>query len=212
MMDRSVSSGARERVVFLPGAGGRRDFWQPVASRAGDSFECVLLGWPGFGGNPPDPEVEDMAGLLRLVFERLDRPAWLAAQSMGGVLAMQAALQRPDLVRGLVLAATSGGVDVRGLGGADWRPDYVAEFPGAPPWFVDDVTDVTDRLPTLRCPVLLLFGDADPLSPVAVGEHLRELIPAAVLRVVRGGDHAFAHDRPDEVAALIEAFVQEAAG
>ena len=207
MENPSESSSKNPRILFLPGAGGSKTFWQPVVERLRPSWERVMLGWPGFGGNPPDPAVQGMEGLLEMVLEELERPAWLVAQSMGGVLAMQAALQRPERVKGIVLAATSGGVDVRGLGGVDWRPDYVADFPDAPSWFVDAVTDVTDRLPSVRCPVLLLFGDADPLSPVAVGEHLRSLLPASELRVIPGGDHAFAHDRPEEVAALIRGFL-----
>lgn len=207
MENRSESNGEEPRILFLPGAGGRRDFWQPVADRLPSTWERVMFGWPGFGGNPPDPAVQGMDGLLQMVLDELHRPAWLVAQSMGGVLAMQAALQRPGAVRGMVLNATSGGVDMRALGGGEWRSDYLAEFPGVPRWFVDDVTDVTDRLPSVTCPVLLIFGDADVISPVAVGEHLRSLLPSSELHVIAGGDHAFAHDRAEEVAGLVVEFL-----
>ena len=53
-------------------------------------------------------------------------------------------------------------------------------------------------------PTLLLWSDADAISPVTVGERLARLLPDASLVVVRGGDHMFARDRADEVAPHIE--------
>jgi pimeloyl-ACP methyl ester carboxylesterase len=47
---------------------------------------------------------------------------------------------------------------------------------------------------------LLLWGDNDPLSPIAVGEHLASLLPHATLRVVVGGTHSLAVDHAEEVA------------
>jgi pimeloyl-ACP methyl ester carboxylesterase len=196
-----------ERILYLPGAGGSASFWAPVAQRVRVPAEPVLLGWPGFGDTPPDPAVRCLDDLLTLVLERLDRPSALVAQSMGGVLAMRAALERPAVVRRLVLVATSGGIDLGSLDIEDWRPDYLAEFPGAPRWFVDDRADLTERLSAMRAPVLLLWGDADPLSPPRVGQRLAQLLPDAVLRIIPGGDHAFAHARAEEVASLIQGFL-----
>jgi pimeloyl-ACP methyl ester carboxylesterase len=54
---------------------------------------------------------------------------------------------------------------------------------------------------------LLLWGDSDPISPVAVGEHLASLFPSSSLHVLAGGTHSLALDLPDEVAARITAHV-----
>jgi pimeloyl-ACP methyl ester carboxylesterase len=70
---------------------------------------------------------------------------------------------------------------------------------------VDDRTDLSGRLGALRAPTLLLWTDTDPVSPPSVARHLAELIPDARIEVVRGGTHSFAHERPDEVAAIIRA-------
>jgi pimeloyl-ACP methyl ester carboxylesterase len=51
---------------------------------------------------------------------------------------------------------------------------------------------------------LLLFGDADPISPPFVGRRLLELLPNARLVVVRGGDHSLVANRVDEVLPLVE--------
>jgi pimeloyl-ACP methyl ester carboxylesterase len=108
----------------------------------------------------------------------------------------------------LVLAATSGGVDLAALGAADWREEYRRAFPAAAGWATDPQPDMTAELRRIQSPTLLLWGDADPLSPVAVGEHLAELIPRAALRVVAGWTHDFGRDRADAVAPLIEAHLR----
>jgi pimeloyl-ACP methyl ester carboxylesterase len=128
---------------------------------------------------------------------------------MGNVIALRAAIEHPARVASLVLCAVSGGIDVRGLGGAEWRESLSAEQPSAPTWFIDDRSDFTEHLPSIRVPTLVLSGDRDPLSPVAVGELLRARIPMAQLQVVAGGSHGMAYDEPDRVASPIAAFRRE---
>jgi pimeloyl-ACP methyl ester carboxylesterase len=198
----------RSPIVFLPGAGGAASFWRPVADRLGDLGQAIVLGYPGFGGEPVDPRVGSLAGLYRWLLDRLPAgPCRVIAQSMGGVLAARLAIEQPERVERLVLVATSGGVDVRRLGAADWRPEYRASLPDAPDWFVDDRTDLTDRLAGIRAPTLLLWSDSDPISPPAVARLLAERIPNARTAVVPGGSHAFASERPDEVAAVLRSFL-----
>ncbi|MFY3744015.1 alpha/beta fold hydrolase [Anaeromyxobacter sp. PSR-1] len=193
-------------LVFLPGAGGRAAFWAPVAERLADLGPPRCLDYPGFGGCPPDPAIRSTGDLFGWVLAQLPPGrSHVIAQSMGGALAVRLALEHPERVERLVLVATSGGVDLRGTGAADWRPDYLASLPGVPRWFVDDRSDHTARLSELAAPTLLLWSDADPVSPLAVGRLLEARIPGAALRIFPGGTHAFAQERPDEVAAAIRA-------
>ena len=104
-----------------------------------------------------------------------------------------------------MLTATSGGIDVAELGGSDWREEYGAEYPNAALWIREDHVDYTDAIATIRAPTLLIWGDVDPISPVAAGRRLAQLLPNSELHVLPGGTHSLAHDRPDEVARLIEA-------
>jgi pimeloyl-ACP methyl ester carboxylesterase len=191
------------RVVFLPGASGDASFWAPVAERLPRQLDRVLLAWPGLGNVAPRADVRGFTDLLRLTLETIDRDVALVAQSMGAIVALLATLDRPERVRRLVLAATSGGVDVHRFGATDWRPDYRREYPAAAPWIFDVSIDLTDRIPTITTPTLLLWGDADPISPVSFGKHLASLLPRAGLVVIPGGDHSFARDRADEVAPHI---------
>jgi pimeloyl-ACP methyl ester carboxylesterase len=193
-----------ETLLFLPGASGNTDIWRPVSSRLRHRGRRHFLSWPGFGDAPADASVRGIDDLVARVVASIRGPVDLLAQSMGGVIAIRAALARPDLVRHLVLAVTSGGIDVTSLGAIDWRPMFRARFPGLPRWFDDASDDLTDRLGELSLPVLLLFGDADPISPVAVGERLAALMPRAELVVVSGGTHDLVSERAEDIVPCID--------
>jgi pimeloyl-ACP methyl ester carboxylesterase len=195
-------------LLFLPGAGGRAGFWRPVAERLRDLGPATLVAYPGFGDEPADPAIASLDDLYGWVLARLPAGRFhVVAQSMGGILGARLALELPDRVERLVLCATSGGVDVAGLGGADWRAEYLAALPDVPRWFAADRTDLTGRLGAIRAPTLLVWSDADPVSPLAVSELLLRLIPGARRAVIPGGTHTFAAERPTEVAAVVREFL-----
>jgi pimeloyl-ACP methyl ester carboxylesterase len=73
-----------------------------------------------------------------------------------------------------------------------------------PSWFADERRDLTERIREIAIPVLLLWGNADPISPVAVGRRLAELFPSAEMVVVEGGTHDLVFERADEVVPYIE--------
>jgi pimeloyl-ACP methyl ester carboxylesterase len=199
------------RVVFLPGASGKRAFWQPVADRLGIADDALIFAWPGFGDEPPDPGILRLSDLAAFCIDHIDGRCSLVAQSMGGVVALQIALQRPDLVERLVLCGTSGGVDMARFGAEDWRDSYVADYlpslEQAPRWFVDDRSDLTAGIASISIPTLLLWGAEDRISPPAVGEYLHTLLPDSRFVTVPGATHALATDQPEAVARYVAAFL-----
>jgi pimeloyl-ACP methyl ester carboxylesterase len=195
---------ASESLIFLPGASGNREFWKPVSAGLRHPGARRFMTWPGFGGAPREPGVNGIDDLVARVTREITGPVALLAQSMGGVVAVRAALEKPHLVRRLVLSVTSGGIDVASLGAADWRPTFVKNNPGLPSWFVDERHDLTARIREITIPVLLLWGDADPISPVAVGRRLAELFPSSRLVVFAGGTHDLVLERADEVVYHVE--------
>lgn len=193
-----------ETLLFLPGASGNREFWRPLSERLTLAGPRRFFGWPGFGGLPLEPNVNGIADLAARVVAEISEPVALFAQSMGGIIAILAALERPALVRRLILSATSGGIDMKAVGGSDWRREFRAHNPNVPSWFEDERWDLSAGLGTIRAPVLLLWGDADPISPVAAGERLRGLLPDAELVVLPGGTHDLAMERVDEILPHVE--------
>ena len=194
-----------ERAIFLPGVGGSGRFWAPVADRIVYPADKVLVDWPGLGNSkvPLDPNVRGYEDLVGIVLQHFDRPVDLIAQSMGGVIAVMAALKRPDMVRHLVLNATSGGIDMQSFSRQNWRTVYRDDFPSVPEWVTEERPDLTDRIGLISAPTLLIWGDADPISPLAVGRRLATLLPNGELVVVKGGTHSVARDHADEVAQHI---------
>jgi len=75
---------------------------------------------------------------------------------------------------------------------------------------LDAREDLTPRLSEVRVPVLLLFGDADAISPVRVGERLAELLPNAELVVLAGGTHDLIVERAADALPHIERFLDGA--
>src|SRR5699024_5573445 len=66
-------------------------------------------------------------------------------------------------------------------------------------------------LHTLRQPTLVLAGDADPLVPLVNGSTPAWRVPSATLPVPNRGGHLFILERPDDIAELVAAFLQQAA-
>lgn len=195
------------RLLFLPGIGADPMFWRPLGDRLPDYWEKVYFGWPGLGHQPADPAVKGWSDLVAMVEAKLndDRAVDLLAQSMGGAIAVQIALKHPTRVRRIVLSVTAGGLDVASLGGIDWRPAYRREYPNAAAWIDEVRLDYTSELHRITHPTLLLWGDSDPISPVAVGARLLSLLPNARLHVVPGGEHDLVQARADAIADTVRA-------
>jgi pimeloyl-ACP methyl ester carboxylesterase len=199
------------RILLLPGVGADgRAFWQPVADLLPANWEKVFVDWPGLGTIPPSPDVGGFDDLVARIVALIDKPCVLAAQSMGGVIAMRAALQRREAVSALVLTATSGGIDLAPFGVEDWRPGYRATYPQAPAWVYEHGPDLSSALAGLDIPTLLVWGTADPISPLAVGRHLARLLPRATLVEIECDDHRVARIHADTVAAAIVRHVEHA--
>jgi pimeloyl-ACP methyl ester carboxylesterase len=201
---------APEALLFLPGAGGDSTMWKPVSDGLSHRGRRHSFGWPGFAGVPADPTVRGLSSLVARVEAEITGPTVLFAQSMGGLIALRAAMAKPESVRALVLSVTSGGIDVRALGGVDWRPQFEQSNPDAPRWFLDARDDLTPELGRIAAPVLLLWGDADPISPVAVGHALARLLPRAELVLIPGGTHDLIRERASEVVPHIERHLERA--
>lgn len=112
-------AGKGPALVFAHGLGGNHlSWWQQVAHFAA-RHTCVVFAHRGFppsgsapGSRAPDEYVEDLAALVdELELEELS----LVAQSMGGWTCLEYALRRPERVRALVMASTSGTIDYQKL-------------------------------------------------------------------------------------------------
>jgi 2-succinyl-6-hydroxy-2,4-cyclohexadiene-1-carboxylate synthase len=93
--------------LALHGFTQRGSMWGEVGARAGGTWVCPDL--PGHGGWPARPWEEAVAFVAGLLDE-LAGPRCLLGYSMGGRLALAAAVEHPGLVDRLVLVSTSPGI------------------------------------------------------------------------------------------------------
>ena len=110
---RTLRTGAGDTtVVLLHGYGEHLLTWRGVIDQLAARYRVIAFDLPGFGGSekPDRPYTLDlMAGEVTSFLERWTRPpVVLVGHSMGGAVAARVALDRPDLVDGLVLIAPAG--------------------------------------------------------------------------------------------------------
>lgn len=196
------------QLIFLPGALGSGRFWLPLQAALPRITEMTLMSYPGFDGEPKLPAVSNFEGLVDHVMSRLTRPTAVIAQSMGGVLALEAILRRPAAVTHLVFIATSGGLDMAPHDALDWREDFMREHPDLPDWFAAYDQDLTKQLQGIQIPVLLIWGDRDPISPVTVGRTFLGAFPKAELHVIPNAGHDLAQTHAKDIAPLIRSHLQ----
>ena len=204
-----MSTTPSPRVTFVPGAAGRGSFWEPMAAALPPTWTRTLIDLPGLGTTPEIDGVSSYDDLARHVEARLPGPGVVVAQSMGAYVALQLAWRRPDLVTHLVLVAPTGCADMAALGAVDWRDGYAREYPEAAPWATERVADLSAAMTLMATPVLLIWPTRDPLSPLAVAQHVRSRLPHATLRTFDSDDHWVARTHASEVAAAITRFVRQ---
>src|SRR3954449_94685 len=93
------------RVVFVHGLFGQGKNWTTIAKGLADRHRVTLFDLPNHGHSPWTDRADylDMAELVATELERLGEPVTLVGHSMGGKVAMQLALRRPELLRALVV-------------------------------------------------------------------------------------------------------------
>ncbi|HEX6457629.1 MAG TPA: alpha/beta fold hydrolase [Thermoleophilaceae bacterium] len=113
-------------VAFLPGFAQRGDAWASVAERVAQKYRSLAI----------DFSTWTFDGRLREVADRLDDGDVAVGYSMGGRLALAAALRRPAKFGGLVLVGTSAGIEDAGARAerrladeelADWIEEHTIE-------------------------------------------------------------------------------------
>jgi pimeloyl-ACP methyl ester carboxylesterase len=156
-------------------------------------------------------------------------PAHLVGYSDGAIAALHVALERPDLVRRLVLI--SGQFHRTGLvPGVFAGPDAMEELAGTPlaEWYAEVSPDGADHFPTVARKVLgmiqsgptltaaqladvhartlVISGDDDAVSLEHTMEMFRS-IPDAELAVVPGTSHVLVMEKPHRVQGLVLEFL-----
>ncbi len=207
------------RVLFVHGSPGTWEAWRIFLTEPGLTGAARLLApdRPGYGGSGrghAEPSLARQAEALAAVLEsEAGPPAVVVGHSLGGPIAARLAMDRPDLVAGLLLVAPS--VDpvlerrrwfnvagswrlIQLLLPIDWVVSNRELWP-----LRGELERMAPRWPEIRCPVRLVQGTADRLVPPANADFVEGVLPAANLVVHRypGAGHFILWEHPETVTA-----------
>jgi len=107
-----AAGGDGRPLVLVHGLGGTIENWRALAPALATHHRVLVPDLPGHGHSLRLPEARDLDAPAKAVLAIADaeeiRDAVWIGHSLGGVVALRAAVRRPDAVRGLVLAAAAG--------------------------------------------------------------------------------------------------------
>lgn len=81
-------------LVFLAGASGNTQFWYPLIAQLPKTYTKQVITYPSFHGVAAHPDINSFDDLSEYVVEQIQQPSILIAQSMGGIFAIKAALEK----------------------------------------------------------------------------------------------------------------------
>ena len=93
---------SKTRIVFIHGMDSYGAAAWPAQHLLAGNYDCLFLKRTGFDAVAP-PAATDFAADAKIVIDALGRGGHVVAHAQGAVAAMMAAVQRPDLVRSLIL-------------------------------------------------------------------------------------------------------------
>jgi pimeloyl-ACP methyl ester carboxylesterase len=230
---RYLEAGRGRPLVYLHGAGGVR------LSRAHDllaeQYRVIALEVPGFGRSPSNERSPSMGDLARTMAEAvanlgLERYRLLGT-SFGGRLALWMAVQFPERLDALVLAAPAAILPeghVRGDVPPEQRASLLFAHPERqPPREPPDPAvvakqealvrrlrgpnrdpELESRFGEMTVPTLVLFGTKDRMIPPEMGRIYREMLPNCHLVLVYDAGHAIDADRPEAFASVVGDFLE----
>lgn len=231
----------RPTLLLIHGSGGTREVWRCQVGPLDRHINVAAMDLPGHGKTPGPARasIPEYADWLIQAAEalKLPEPPILAGASLGGAIALEAAMIRPDAFGGLVIMASGAHLPK--------NPEFLRlldqDYPAALDWFtprlyapdadpalirqtrdimanlppdlfradihVSDSFDRRDRVKDIRLPALILCGRDDAITPLSQSEYLAQAMPFARLAVVEGAGHMAVIEKHKEVNRLILEFV-----
>jgi pimeloyl-ACP methyl ester carboxylesterase len=226
--------GSGPPVILIHGLGGSSDWWRHNIDTLAREFRVIALDLIGFGRNRlflrrsklPLRFDEIAALLVRWIESSIREPVHLVGNSMGGHVAIHVAATRPDLVRSLTLVNSSGipfeiapGRHIANLvmprGAMSFATVLLRDLFRAGPTAIAVAftrllrDDARPLLRQLKMPVLLLWGERDPLVPLLYAEQMHAMIPNSRLQVIPRAGHVPMWENPKAFNEALVGFLRE---
>ena len=248
-------AGSGDPLFFINGTGESSATWGPLWDRLAARAWCIGIDLRDTGASSPARAPytpADLASDVGAVADALGSgPAHVIGFSLGGAVAQELALSRPDLVRSTVQLSTWARSDAWFVSQMrSWQvlrreaaDDQDAFDRALEPWMFSPATmedaaalerihamwsgapaqdaeafcrqcdadaahDALDRLGRIDVPALVIVGEDDICTPPRYARELAGALRDAELVTIADAGHCAVFERPDQVAASIERFVE----
>ncbi|HEX8990289.1 MAG TPA: alpha/beta hydrolase [Anaerolineales bacterium] len=234
-----ASDATRPPIILIHGAGGHHLSWPPQVRRLpGERIFAVDLPGHGKSGGVGRHTIEDYAAaILDFVAALKLSTVVLVGHSMGGAIALRAAIEAPDQMMGLGLLGSAARLRVSSrLLHAAADPAKAAEAvhtvieysfaPGTSPRLKELVEqrmletrpsvlygdllacDAFEEDAKISIPTLILFGELDRMVSPQAGKALQGQIAGARFETIPEAGHMVMLEQPELVAERMSAFVK----
>jgi pimeloyl-ACP methyl ester carboxylesterase len=225
------------RFVFIHGAGATHRVWRYQTRAFPGSVALDLPGHPIGGGYSTISEyAKFVIGAIR---GRGLASVVLVGHSMGGAIAIEIALSRPQFLAGIVLVGSGARLRVTPVIKDEVTRDYAhaaevladwAYSPKSDPklrrasvqelldlpaqvtygdFVACDHFDEMNEINHIDLPTLLICGEDDALTPVKYSQYMREKIPNARIVIIPDAGHSVMLEKPDELNNALRSFLDE---
>ncbi|VBB43239.1 Hydrolase, alpha/beta domain protein [uncultured Desulfatiglans sp.] len=231
----------RPTLLMVHGAGGRGARWLNQTGPLGRTLNTVAVDLPGHGGTagPAPSEIADYAAWLEgVVAPAFESGVVLMGHSMGGAVALEAALRGAMNIQALILVGTGARLHVAPdfLKGLRERFEETVEAivgyayaPGAPEELLKEGArmmkdsgmsvvsgdfeacsrfDCRESAGRIACPALVLCGEADRLTPPKLSEELGRLLQRASVQFIPRAGHMVMFESPTILNRAVQAFIE----
>jgi len=207
-------------IVFVHGLSASSRWWRAVLPLLGGR-EARLLDLPRFGRHFRPAGVTDW---LAAEIEA-EAPVVLVGHSMGGLVCASLAVERPELVRALVLIAPAGAPELRSL--RAYARGLVRTVLSLRPGLMRTIAEDAIRTGpeallhgalfatgssfagSVSAPTLLIWGARDRLIPVELAAEWQRAIPQARLEVIDDAGHVPMVETPSAFAERLLHFLDD---
>lgn len=238
-------------LALIHGWGLGSGVWHTCAGQLESVARIHHVDLPGYGDTPDHGET--FIEVTQSALEALPDGVTLCGWSLGGLIAMQAALLAPERVARLILVGSTpsfaqregwtsaqpvsvltgfteavandpsttlqrfvalfnqGDTKARAIG-REINREILSSSPAPIPTLLNGLDwlrniDLREQVSAVRCPVLLIHGENDPLMPLPAARWLAEHLPHAQLKVFSGVAHAPFLADPEQFVSLVRRFI-----
>ena len=220
-------------AICLHGSGADSVVWGYQVSRLSKQIRIIAPDLPGHGQS--EGEALDSAEAYALWFNRFAQALeldtfFLMGHSFGGAIVQEYARLHPEKLKGIILIATgtvftlsnvyrelhANGIDVENLHSAEIphsiRQGYAILKKVSGPLLHADLMaagcfDSTPWIASVQVPALVLWGNADFITPRELPEALAQALPQASFQIIEGSGHVLMVEAPKPFNTAVAEFI-----